>query len=574
MESVNVFHTPPLSAGAGSSSVPLLAFEPRLASIAVSRSLRSVDADRWTVGLVAVVLAGAFLRFYRLGEESLWLDEVYSVLDVTTRTTRELVFMPFIKLHLPLYYLILDGWVELFGLSEGAIRTPSALFGIAAIVAIYLVGTRLYDRQVGFLSALLLAFSEHQVHYSQEARMYSLLVLLTTLSFYWLIRVASEGSRRDLAGYLVTTILLTYTHPFSLFILLTQNLYVLTAPVLGRDTSLTIPLRRWIETQLVVGVAVASWVVYTVYDVLENEGSPSWISEPTLGGLVQLPFRYFGWRSTPEPVFVSEDLLWAIRLVVMALVVGCVLVGLANRPIVRSTLTDYAPTLGERREGESHHRTYLLALWATVPILVPAALSFLLDPMLSVRYTIPASVGLFVLAANGVRNLSYAHLNVVVAVALLGTLVFPLAGYYAVENRPQWEEATDYVAENADSDDLVLVHHSPLAYIPFDYYFDRDDVVTDIVANRAGNERLADGAADQGTLWIVFMPSDGDHILEIVEETHHQAENQSFHDVEVYRYEPGEETADAVSAPGPEATAPLWQGDTMGGVPAPGPPET
>lgn len=503
------------------------------------RYLRSFDPDRWTVGVIVVLLMGASLRLYRLGEESLWLDEVYSVLDVTTRTSQELLFMPLIKLHLPVYYLTLHYWVELFGVSEASLRAPSALFGIATIGAIYLVGTQLYDRQVGLLSAVLVAFSTHQVYYSQEARMYSLLVLLTTLSFYWLARVTAGGTRRDIAGYLVTTVLLAYTHPFSLFVLLAQNLYIVTAPLLGRNDSLTIPLRRWVGIQTVVGLVTAPWVLYTIYDVVANDGSPGWLNEPTLMGLIMLPVKYVGWGSSQEELRVSGEFLPGIRIAILLLLVVCALFGLTNRSLVRTT--DSLPRLARSTDREGPHGAYLLLLWATIPILVPAGLSFFLDPMLSVRYTLPASVGLFVLVASGVRHLSYAHLNVVVAVVLVTVLLFPVIGYYSVDHRPQWDDATDHVGAHAESDDVVLLHHGPLTYIPFNYYFDRDDVRTETVANTAGNDELASFIADEDTVWVVFMPSDGEHILATVEQSHEQVAHQSYHDVEIYRYELREE---------------------------------
>lgn len=501
------------------------------------RYLRSFDPDRWTVGFVVVLLAGASLRLYRLGNESLWLDEIYSVLDVTTRTSQELLFLPLVKMHLPVYYLILQYWVELFGVSEASLRAPSALFGIAAIGAIYLVGTQLYDRQVGLLSAILMAFSGYQVYYSQETRMYSLFVLLTTLSFYWLLRVARRGSRRDVIGYLVTTAVLSYTHPFSGFILLAQNVYVLTAPLLGRNTPFTIPVRRWVSLQAVIGAVTAPWVLVTIHDVVSNDGSPGWINEPALVDLILLPVQYVGWGSPQVERLVGGDILPGIRLTIALLVYLCVLVGLTNRSLVKQRVTDSIPRLERHNDPGTYHGPYLLLLWATIPILVPAGLSFLLDPMLATRYTLPASGGLFILVASGVRNLRYGHLNVVIAIVLVIALLFPFLGYYTVDHRPQWDDATDHVAANAGSDDIVLLHHGPLTYIPFNYYFERNDVDTETVANTPENEEIMSTIAGEATVWVVFLESDGEHILSTVEQSHERTAHRSYSHIEVYRYE-------------------------------------
>lgn len=510
---------------------------------------RRSDADRWTAAFVAVLLAGAFFRLYRLGDESLWLDEIYSVLDATMRPLRELVLLPLVKLHLPLYYLVLRYWIELFGTSEAMVRTPSALFGIAAVGAIYLVGTRLYDRPVGVASAALLAFSKFHVYYSQEARMYSLLVLLSLLSFYGLLRVAEEASGWNVAGYLVATVLLAYTHPFSLFVILAQNVYVFTAPLLGRHDSLTIPLRRWIGLQAVVGALIGPWVLYAIYDVIAHDSAPGWISEPSLSGVAKLPATYlgWGWGSSERELLVGGDLLLAIRLGVLVLVLVLLLVGIANRPIVRGA-TNRLPTV-EARRGTSH-RAYLLVVWFLVPILVPTILSFVLSPMLSTRYTITASAGLFVLMANGIRHLRYAHLNVAIALLLVAALLFPLVGYYTVDHRHQWEEATDYVDANAESDDLILVSDA-YARTPLLYYSERDDLRTVPVVNYAEQSELRPVVEDEGTVWFVFAHIDAhdrERLLAVVEETHERADHRSYYGVDVYRYEPADDRDQASSS--------------------------
>jgi mannosyltransferase len=482
------------------------------------------------------VLVGALLRLYRLGDESLWLDEVYSVLDVTTRSLPEIVLLPLDKLHLPVYYLILRFWTALFGFSEASLRAPSAFFGIASIVAIYLVATRLYDEQVGVLSAAVLALSSYHVHYSQETRMYSLFVLLTILSYYWLLRLAAERSRRSAAGYLGTTILLAYTHPFSLFVLLAQNIYVFVAPLFGQHETLTVSFRRWIPLQTVLGALIAPWLALALASSTDDSVG-QWIEEPVLSDFWGVLVTYLGWGASERELLVGGELLVDVRLVALWLIIALVLVALSNRALVRSRTRRYVPTLRRRHDGTAH-RALLLVCWVVVPIVVPILLSSVLSPMLVPRYTIPASAGLFVLLASGIRALRYAHVNVLVACVLVGLLVFPFVGYYAVDHRPQWDPATDYVEENADTDDLVLVHEGPHSQYPFFHYFDREDVTTEAVANFDGDPQLQAAIEGEDTIWFVHRPPDRTHIIAELEESHERVERQSYHGVEVTRYEP------------------------------------
>ncbi|MEM4782152.1 MAG: glycosyltransferase family 39 protein, partial [Halalkalicoccus sp.] len=470
------------------------------------------------------------------GHVSLRLAEGYSVLADTTRSLPEIVLLPLDKLHLPLYYLILRFWTALFGFSEASLRAPSALFGIASIVAIYLVATRLYDQQVGVLSAALLALSSYHVYYSQEARMYSLFVLLAILSYYWLLRLPEERPRRAAAGYLGTTALLAYTHPFSLFVVLAQNCYVFLALPFGRHETLTVPLRRWIPLQTALGVLIAPWLALALASSTDDSVG-QWIEEPVLSDVLGVLVTYLGWGATERELLVGGELLADVRLALLWLVLALALVALSNRALVRSRARRYVPALRRRHDGAAH-RALLLVCWVGAPIVVPALLSSVLNPMLVPRYTIPAAAGLFVLLASGIRALRYAHLNVLVALVLVGLLVFPFVGYYAVDHRPQWGPATDYVEANADADDLVLVHEGPHSRYPFFHYFDREDVRAVAVPNFDSHPQLQAAVEGEETIWFVHRPPDRTHVIAELEETHERVERQSYHGVEVTRYEP------------------------------------
>ena len=84
------------------------------------------------------------------------------------------------ELNMVLYYTLLREWMH-FGQTEFVIRSLSALFGIAAIPAVYRLGRRLFDVPTGLIAAALLATHSFHIRYSQEARAYSLQVFLLIL---------------------------------------------------------------------------------------------------------------------------------------------------------------------------------------------------------------------------------------------------------------------------------------------------------------------------------------------------------------------------------------------------------
>jgi uncharacterized membrane protein len=121
------------------------------------RSLRSLLESRALLVLLAIMLLGAVLRFYGLGFQSLWSDELASWDFSNRETISQVIGGVRSDDHPPLYSLILRFTQWIFGDSEWALRFPSAFAGWLCIPAIYLLGKRLYSESEGIKAALFLA---------------------------------------------------------------------------------------------------------------------------------------------------------------------------------------------------------------------------------------------------------------------------------------------------------------------------------------------------------------------------------------------------------------------------------
>src|ERR1700757_5451889 len=100
------------------------------------------------VVLVLVLISGAALRIVKLGSESLWLDEAYSI--YTSQESLPAIVQETSKdVHPPLYYFVLHYWIRSFGISEFAVRFLSVIFGVMAIAAIYKLASTLFDPMTG-----------------------------------------------------------------------------------------------------------------------------------------------------------------------------------------------------------------------------------------------------------------------------------------------------------------------------------------------------------------------------------------------------------------------------------------
>jgi uncharacterized membrane protein len=246
---------------------------------------------KYGIALLGIVLIGAFLRVYHLGTQSIWLDEAFSV-ALAKMTLPQMVQATAADVHPPFYYFLLHYWIIVFGTSESAVRLLSALFGILAIPMIYVVGRRLFNKEVGLVGALILALSSFNVYYSQETRMYSLMALLALLSMYFFLRFLQRSTLAVSAGYVLSTTLLVYTHNYGWFVVIAQNVYVVTLLFLSRNR--TYSLKRWAELQAIVVVLFVPWMVVLVNQILRREAKAALLAPPTIYTIIGTFSSYSG----------------------------------------------------------------------------------------------------------------------------------------------------------------------------------------------------------------------------------------------------------------------------------------
>jgi hypothetical protein len=158
-------------------------------------------------GLTVLAIA---LRFWRLGEWNFEATEMFTLRDSLN---------PRWGNPRPLGYLLNYYLVGPFRpLDELGLRILPALFGVLAVPALYFVSRRLIGTRAALLGALLLTVSGQHVFYSQFARYWSLVFLLSAVYPYALYLGIREGDRRALALGLVTAVLAVLAHPVSILL--------------------------------------------------------------------------------------------------------------------------------------------------------------------------------------------------------------------------------------------------------------------------------------------------------------------------------------------------------------------
>lgn len=392
---------------------------------------RTAKSDTLFVALLT--LAAAILRLLHLGAKSLWFDEPLTV------ALARISWPSFIRFwrdgeaaYQGAYFLLMRGWLRL-GDSEAWIRLPSALFAIASVPLIYILARRLAGDKAALAAAALLAFSPTDVYYSQEARGYTLTILLVLLSAWFFVRAVEENRERDWLLWTVFSALAVYSHFFAALVLVAQacSLFAL------KDA----PWRRMIvHAALIVGLAAPGLPFLF-------RGPPA--HDPSL---------------TPWPRATPKQLLH------LALFLG----GSGEKLVLSAILWIAAVRAiwSERleRDTDAFWRGTLLISWAIVPVALLALIS-LAEPLFVQRYLIFCLPATVMLAGRGMVALPRRRVGLGLLIALC---VFSLVNIFMGYRKPRedWRGATAAVLASAAPGDAVVIYPF-FARSGFDYYYDR-----------------------------------------------------------------------------------------------------
>jgi mannosyltransferase len=177
--------------------------------------------------LAALTALAAILRFSTLHVQSFWFDEAVTVRLLHGSFGHMLSSIGGSESTPALYYALAWVWTRVFGHGEVGLRSMSALAGTLFVPVAYAAGKELASRRTAVVIAALAAFNPLLIWYSQEARSYSLLVLLAGLSFLLFARLMREQTDGTLALWTVASALAIATHYFAAFVVAPEALWLL-----------------------------------------------------------------------------------------------------------------------------------------------------------------------------------------------------------------------------------------------------------------------------------------------------------------------------------------------------------
>ena len=152
--------------------------------------------------LLAAVGLPAVLYFIRLGAGSLWDNSEPQYGEIVKEMLRSGDWLTLHKdlqpwfIHPPLWFWAAGVCANLLGLSEFALRLPSAVFGSLCVLLAYAAGRRMFGETAGVVAALALGVSLEFLVMSRLAIQDTMLVFFVAASTFWAYFAARDGDAR------------------------------------------------------------------------------------------------------------------------------------------------------------------------------------------------------------------------------------------------------------------------------------------------------------------------------------------------------------------------------------------
>jgi mannosyltransferase len=194
--------------------------QPRLSDLRRSAAVPAV---------LALILLGAAQRFTGIGAQGFWFDEGNTALLVHLSPGKMIGLIPQSESTPPLYYCVAWVWARIFGYGEAGLRSLSALAGVATIPVVYAAAAKLISRRVGVIAAAVTACSPLLIWYSQEARSYALLVLLSAVSLLAFAYALDRPTPRSLTCWVIACAAALATHYYAVLVVVPEAVWLLGA---------------------------------------------------------------------------------------------------------------------------------------------------------------------------------------------------------------------------------------------------------------------------------------------------------------------------------------------------------
>ncbi len=530
-----------------------------------ARLARALDGSRWVriawaAAPVAIVAVAGVLRFANLGNRELFRDEAASWL-LSSYPLGSMLDHARFEAYPPLYAVALKIWTGLFGDGEAALRTLSAIAGIATLIVVWAWAREALGRVPACIALGLAAVSVMLIDDARDARMYAIETAFATASWWLTWRLAILPARRapwrslvpTAAALVVTATGELWTLAFGIPTAALQVVFAGSVTVVsvaswrrgrtaadeGRAADPAAASPWWAQlprgpllalAAIAVGASTfLAWLPALL--AVAGNGRPFWTGRPNLDAIPQTFDRVIGvpWSATEVAQYVA---------LVLAVAGAVGLMGLGVR---RATAGAAVPD--EAGQGRRNRLRWLgIALLMTVTLCPIVWIYSQVRPIYDARYFGSIAPPLCLLMAAGTPLMARLLRNRLIPAALLLVLVATMASSSLdfVRSRSgsaDLDPAQETVAQlvtSARPGDVVLTNDAR-TYFLVDYYLHRaggegayglrvydwngpsqpffygtylisgDRVVTPALVDRVGWARALPDLRTGGSIWLITV---------------------------------------------------------------------
>jgi uncharacterized membrane protein len=355
------------------------------------------------VVIICVYVLYILARLWGLTDSCLWFDEIFSVHAAEHGLNSLWSFVALDLIHPPLFYAILKVWIAIGGESLWWLRLLPVIFSVIVIFPFLSICAELnFSFWTRTLALFLLAVNGSLIKYSQEVRMYSLLMCLALFSTWLFVRYFEHGI--SLAALTIVNILLVWTHYFGWFVIASE----ITVILLFRPIRWKGALSMLILTLL----CFIPWIV-SVLTAIQNGSGPSqnigWMSRPGIYAITQFQLNLI------EPFYFQASNIDPLSIYNIS--VPLALIILASMVFL---LINWNRSSAEEKRG-----FWILAIFAGIPVITAFTASWLLPYSIwGTRHLIIVFAPAFIVIAFAVSKIPVSNLRLAAV-----TMIILLAGY-------------------------------------------------------------------------------------------------------------------------------------------------
>ncbi len=355
--------------------------------------------------------------------QSLWRDEAFSVwnaqdgiVDAIRRTSGD--FNP------PLYYILLNFWMRIFGRSEIALRGMSILFFFLFLLVVYKFAYAIFKKtNPARMTVLFMALNPMLLYFAFELRMYSLLCLFATLSMYFFYI-------RNWRWYIIATTLGLYTQPFMVFVVITQMILLLIKK----------RFRQIVVNAALLFVLYIPWISTLIMQF--KSSGPMWMYPVNVTTITTVLGNVFmGYEGTPPNLWILTGIISIILIMV---------------------------TIRLLRQNQHKEFIQFVTYWVYIPVISVLLIS-ILKPIYVHRYVIFVTIGEVFLLSIFINLIKQSktknYLITIITILLITSNIVAVSFHQKINIRRTFQELP-FILNSTD----VIYAASPLVFYETLYY--------------------------------------------------------------------------------------------------------